>query len=203
MRAPTEQPNHAVLACRAALDMLKKVPELVAKWQPILNEQFDLGIGLNTGPAQVGNTGTKQKFKYGPLGNTVNLASRIQGATKHFKTRLLITDMTKSAIDEHASEDDIFLTRRLGKIRVINIPDDVNIHELVPEDYPNWQEVKSDCEEALDKYLAGDFRGAAGKLAHIQMAYPTDGPSLILLAKAAGCMYDPTQFSDVWILDSK
>ena len=57
-----------------------------------------IGIGLSSGPAQVGNTGSKLKFKYGPLGNTVNLASRIQGATKYLKTRVLITDATCRAL---------------------------------------------------------------------------------------------------------
>jgi class 3 adenylate cyclase len=201
--APTEQPNHAALACRAALDMLRKLPEIVAQWKPILNEEFDLGIGLNTGLARVGNTGTKLKFKYGPLGNTVNLASRIQGATKHFKARLLITEMTKVAIDQHASEDDNFFTRRLGKIQVVNIGKPVDIHEVVLNDYEDWDTLKTACEDALDKYLAGDFRGAAGTLAHIQVAHPTDGPSLILLARAVNCLCDPKTFSDVWILDSK
>ena len=107
--APTEQPDHATLACRAALDMLEKLPEMVGRWKPVLGEEFDLGIGVNTGTARVGNTGTIRKFKYGPLGTTVNLASRVQGATKHFKARLIITGQTKAAIDEG------FATRRLGK----------------------------------------------------------------------------------------
>jgi adenylate cyclase len=201
--APTEQPDHAIRACRAALDMLKQLPGVVARWKPILNEEFDLGIGINTGMARVGNTGTKLKFKYGPLGNTVNLASRIQGATKHFKARLLITEMTKAAVDLHAEDDQTFCTRRLGKIQVVNIGQPVDIYEVVPDDYEDWPTLKAACEDALDKYLAGNFREAAGTLAHIQVAHPTDGPSLILLARAVNCLCDPKLFSPVWILDSK
>ena len=51
------------------------------RWKETLGEEFDLGIGLNTGVAQVGNTGTQRKFKYGPLGPDVNLASRITQMT--------------------------------------------------------------------------------------------------------------------------
>ena len=58
---------------------------------------------MNTGPAQVGNTGTARKFKYGPLGHTVNLASRVQGATKHFKSRMLITEGTARPARRRAS----------------------------------------------------------------------------------------------------
>ena len=201
--APTEQPDHATLACKAALDMLQRLPGVVARWKPILEEEFDLGIGLNTGKARVGNTGTKRKFKYGPLGNTVNLASRIQGATKYLKARLLITANTKTAVDRHAGEEGTFCTRRLGKIRVVNIKEEVEVFELVPEGLPHWESLRKECEDALDLYLAQNFRDAAGKLAHIQVAHPSDGPSLILLSKAVNCLCDPKVFNEVWDLDSK
>ena len=47
-------------------------------WRDRLEESFSVGIGICSGPAHVGNTGSKKKFKYGPLGTTVNLASRLQ-----------------------------------------------------------------------------------------------------------------------------
>ena len=61
----------------------------------MLGEPLNVGIGINSGAAQVGNIGSSLKFKYGALGNTVNLASRVQGATKHLKSRLLITGATR------------------------------------------------------------------------------------------------------------
>jgi adenylate cyclase len=201
--APTNQPDHATLACRAALDMLKHLPETVARWRPTLEEEFDLGIGINTGIAQVGNTGTELKFKYGPLGNTVNLASRIQGATKYFKARLLITEMTKAAIDQSSNDEDIFRTRRLGKIRVVNIATPVGIYELVTEETPDWESLKTKCETALERYVEKDFRDAARILGKVQVDHPDDGPSLFLLSKVVNCLCDPKQFSEVWNLDSK
>src|SRR5262249_42295781 len=70
--APVKQEDHARLACRAALDMLGQVETLNQRWQSILGGPLRLGTGINTGVARVGNTGTRRKFKYGPLGNTVN-----------------------------------------------------------------------------------------------------------------------------------
>ena len=81
--APAEQPDHAVRACRAALAMRGGLPELNRRWEGRLGKAIGLGIGINSGAALVGNTGSRQKFKYGPLGHTVNLASRVEGATKH------------------------------------------------------------------------------------------------------------------------
>ena len=195
--APTEQPDHATLACRAALDMLERLPELVERWEPTLGEQFDLGIGVNTGTARVGNTGTIRKFKYGPLGTTVNLASRVQGATKHFKARLIITGQTKAAIDE------TFSTRRLGKVRVINIAEPVELYELVPTDYPDWSTLQTDYESALDHFEDGRFRPATWLLGNIQVKYPSDGPSLILLARVVNALCEREPFQPVWTLDSK
>ena len=196
--APTEQPDHATLACRAALDMLEKLPEMVARWKPVLGEDFDLGIGLNTGTARVGNTGTIRKFKYGPLGTTVNLASRVQGATKHFKARLIITGQTKEAIEEGD-----FATRRLGKVRVVNIVEPVELYELVPSDYPDWQTLQHGYESALSHFEAGHFRPAAGLLGNIQVNNPSDGPSLILLARVVNALCEAEPFDPVWTLGSK
>lgn len=195
--APTEQPDHATLACRAALDMLEKLPEMVARWQPVLGEEFDLGIGLNTGTARVGNTGTIRKFKYGPLGTTVNLASRVQGATKHFKARLIITGQTKAAIKDE------FATRRLGKVRVVNIVEPVELYELVPADHPDWATLQVDHEAALDHFENSRFRQSAGLLAKIQGSCPSDGPSLILLARVVNAWCEAEPFDPVWTLGSK
>ncbi len=96
--APAEQPDHARLACRAALQMLEILPEMNEEWIGEIGQPFDLGIGLNTGIARVGNTGSRHKFKYGPLGNTVNMASRVQGVTKYLKVRLLVTQATRERL---------------------------------------------------------------------------------------------------------
>jgi adenylate cyclase len=85
--APAEQPDHAQRACRAALDMLACMPRLDERWQTKIGVPTAFGVGVSTGPARVGNSGSQHKFKYGPLGNTVNLGSRVQGATKHLKCR--------------------------------------------------------------------------------------------------------------------
>ncbi|WP_435017363.1 adenylate/guanylate cyclase domain-containing protein [Tundrisphaera sp. TA3] len=195
--APQAQPDHARLACRAALDMLGKLDPLVRKWEPILGEPFDLGIGLNTGPAQVGNTGSPRKFKYGPLGNTVNLASRVQGATKHFHTRLIVTGET------HAKLDAGFATRRLGRVRVVNIAEPVELYEVVPGDDPRHADLRAAHEKALAHYENRDLRASARLLGNLQVENPTDGPSLILLSRVVSALCDGDSFDPVWTLSSK
>jgi len=101
--APVPQEDHAVRACRAALAMLDELPALNARWQEIAGMPLALGIGLNTGLAQVGNTGSTRKLKYGPHGHTVNLASRIEDATKKLGVPLLISAETRQLLPEHFS----------------------------------------------------------------------------------------------------
>jgi adenylate cyclase len=195
--APQEQPDHATLACKAALDMLDKLPATVQRWKDVLGEDFALGIGLNTGTARVGNTGTARKFKYGPLGNTVNLASRVQGATKHFHTTCLITGSTRAALEGH------FCTRRLSKVQVVNISEPVDLHELAPQCHPNWDDLQTRYEAALAHFESREFRDAAHILGSLQRENPADGPSLMLLARAVNALCDPDTYDPVWRFDKK
>jgi adenylate cyclase len=90
--APAPQSDHAARACRAGQAMLDALPALNARWSNLAKTSLGLGIGINTGEALVGNTGSKTRLKYGPHGFVVNLASRVQSATKLFGEPLLITE---------------------------------------------------------------------------------------------------------------
>ena len=196
--APGEQPDHARLACRAALDMLARLPPLNERWQAVLQEPMGLGIGINTGPARVGNTGSRHKFKYGPLGNTVNLASRGQGATKYLKCKLLITGATAAKLDSE------FAARRLCQVRVVNIGQPVALHELVPVGQAGWPEARVTYEEALGEFERRNFSRAARILGDWRERQPGDAPALLLLSRAVQCMVEePDPFDSVWVLPGK
>jgi adenylate cyclase len=191
--APEEQPDHARLACRAALDMLRRLPELNERWRGELGEPMALGIGISTGPAQVGNTGSRHKFKYGPLGNTVNLASRVQTATRHFRRPLLITEATRAELG------DAFAARRLCQARVRNITRPVGLYELVPEGEPDWPAAREEYARALGEFERGQFTTAAHTLAAWLARRPDDWPALLLLHRAVECMVsEPAPSDPVW-----
>jgi adenylate cyclase len=83
-----------------------------------------MGVGLNTGTAQVGNTGSSRKLKYGPHGLTVNLASRVQDATKKVGVPVLIS----SAVQERLPAG--FTTHAVGAVQLAGIKDPVTLYEL-------------------------------------------------------------------------
>jgi adenylate cyclase len=196
--APKEAPDHARLACLSALDILDALPEIDARWQPVLGEATDVGIGINSGLAQVGNTGSSRKFKYGALGNTVNLASRVQGATRYLKTRLVVTDSTQAQLGDE------FPARRLGKAAFVNIAGHVELYQLSPPAAPGWEALRSGYQDALSRFETRRFRETIQILGNLLADYPDDGPSLILLSRAVNSMVDDASaFDPVWKLPGK
>lgn len=196
--APSPQANHAMLACMAARLMAEQASKIDAAWMETIGCPTSFGIGVNSSIARVGNTGSSRKFKYGPLGNGVNLASRVQGATKYLKVPSIITGSTKVLLD------DSFLTRRLCRVRVVNIVEPVELFELDCGSDPRTRERFRHYEDALAAFEAGNFSAAAQALGNLLAAWPADGPSLVLLSRAVDCMIrEPQDFSPVWELPGK
>jgi adenylate cyclase len=125
--APVPQEDHVARACRAALAMLGELPGLNTQWTATVGTPLALGIGVNTGMAQVGNTGSSRKLKYGPHGLTVNLASRVQDATKRVGAPLLISPAVKERLPTS------FQTRPVGAVTLAGISEPVMLHELQDE----------------------------------------------------------------------
>jgi adenylate cyclase len=196
--APGEQPDHASRACRSAIEMLKRVDPLRERWQEITPDTFGIGIGINTGMAQVGNTGSAIKFKYGPLGNTVNLASRVQGITKKLGIAAMITDSTAEAIG------DAFDHRRLAKVRPVGIVEPIGVHELRVAADDTWRQMAKRYESALDAFTRGDLSGAARQLASLVDEHPDDNPCVVLLGRVVDAMTGrESKDNPVWVMDSK
>jgi adenylate cyclase len=197
--APVAQDDHAVRACRAALAMRAEMPALNATWEARLGGKLGVGIGLNTGPALVGNVGSRIKFKYGPLGHTVNLASRVEGATKQLGVPIMMTGATRERIGE------TFATRRLCQARVVGIRGTVDLYELHAErGDPEWHSRRAAYERALSLYEAGEWGEAC------QALYPVlsegrdsyDVPSLTLIGRAVECLKQPPAGFDA-VIDLK
>lgn len=177
--APDEtQTDHAARACRSALDMIDRMADINQKWTSVIGVPTQLGIGINTGEAQVGNVGSAFKFKYGALGNTVNMASRVQGATKAFKTKVLLTEHTYAAVKDQ------FPMRMLGKVKVIGISKEVELYELFSRDFPNGAEACVEYKKAWDLFVEARFTEAARTLGNWRAKSPEDDPVLMLLYRS-------------------
>ncbi|TWT91897.1 adenylate/guanylate cyclase domain-containing protein [Neorhodopirellula pilleata] len=193
--APADQPHHAELACQAALAMLQKVEPLRQRWSDITPERFGIGIGINTGNARVGNTGSRVKFKYGPLGNTVNIASRVQGMTKQFGVTALVTQSTLEAVQ--ASRDTSVITfRQIADVRPVGVQSHLRIHQLAHQSTPAWNDLKDRYEEALQNFHDNNLTRAARVLVSLMDTHPEDTPSTMLLQRVVDAIVRGEQSVD-------
>lgn len=119
-----DKPN-AKLAAQAALDMMTRLHQLNAEWAKIGKPPLDIGIGLHTGEVIFGNVGTGKKVDFTAIGDAVNLASRLEGANKEYKTHIIVSDATRGELGEAAA------VRSLGSIVVKGKTVPVEIFELL------------------------------------------------------------------------
>ncbi len=195
--APEQCTDHAARAIQALHEMLRVAPEISRDWQLRIGGETHVGYGLNSGLAVVGNTGSKLRFRYAPLGDTVNLASRLQGSTKYFKVNSILSHATAQSCPPNAR-------RRLGRIRVVNRDRDTSVYEYTRQVDAQWTETKKRYEEALDIFEAGDFRGAIQRLGALLAVNPDDGPTLLLLSRSYAAMTQgPDSHHPVWTLPGK
>jgi len=123
--APMDHPIHAEIACSSSLEMMKKLRELQVKWKKDGIPSFDIGIGLNTGNAIIGNMGSKNRFDFTAMGDNVNIASRMEGLNKMYGTNIIITEHTYKIVK------DKFETRKLDAVRVKGKKKPILIYELL------------------------------------------------------------------------
>jgi adenylate cyclase len=95
---PHDDPEHAVHALEAAIEMQKRLEKLRGKWAQYHSSDLAIGIGLHTGDAMVGNVGSKDRMEYTAIGDTVNIASRLEAATKDHGCRIILSFDTASEI---------------------------------------------------------------------------------------------------------
>lgn len=176
--APASQADHAELACCAARQMAAKLAEVNLRWSAELGGPVRLGIGLNSGVARVGNTGSQQKFKYGPLGDVVNVASRVQGATKYLGADCLITGETLKKLPAGAA------VRRLARVRAVNIDHPIDLYEIIASPPPDWDQLCARYNRALIALEREEWETAQRLAAQLADEFPHDAATLALCERA-------------------
>ncbi|MBK7864817.1 MAG: adenylate/guanylate cyclase domain-containing protein [Archangiaceae bacterium] len=171
--APTEQPDHALRACRAAWAMLQKLEELKAKWRAENYPEFDIGVGINTGPMIVGNMGSDVRVDYTVMGDAVNLGSRLEGTNKEYDTKIILGEGT------YPSVKDQVIARRLGAVRVKGKRKPVEIYELrgIGKAAGAEAEAIARFDEGLDAYVEQKWDVAEAAFKRVLELWPDDAPT--------------------------
>jgi len=140
--APLDTPDHALRACRAALACQSRLAAMGPGLEARYGHKLHMRIGLNTGPAVVGNMGSSRRFDYTAMGDTVNLAARLEGACKPFGISILAGEGTVAA----AGPD--IVAREIDRLRVVGKSLPTRIFEIVGR----REDVGADALARLDSF---------------------------------------------------
>jgi adenylate cyclase len=147
--APLDQADHAVRACRAALECQKRLEERRPAFAQKSGHELFMRVGLNSGPAVVGNMGSHSRFDYTAMGDTINMASRLEGACKQYSVPILVGEGTFRMAQES------ILAREVDLIRVVGKSKPERVYQILEEKSrasQEWEESVAVFHQALDSY---------------------------------------------------
>lgn len=177
--SPMNQPNHALLACRAATEIAKCTEELSKIWHSRIGQALRVGIGVNTGTAQVGNSGSSRRLKYGPRGSAINIASRLESSTKEVGIPIVVSENTANAVAEQ------FESRRICTTLLKGLTKPISLYELADMDNDRMRKEEwKTYSRALDAVESERFAEAIQLLTELQLANNSDFVSEYLLNRA-------------------
>jgi adenylate cyclase len=176
--APLDQEDQALRACRAALAQHATLTELNRRFADLGLPPLSLRIGLHTGEAIVGNLGSQRRFDYTAVGDTVNLASRLEGLNKFYHTAIMASEATVLEAQSAVEFRELDLVAVKGREAPVRVYEVLTVTGALP---PGVAAARQDFARGLERYRQGDFAGAAAHFALALTEAPDDGPSQIFL----------------------
>ena len=201
--APIPQPDHPLLACRTALQMNEALRRLNSDWAQQGKPHLNIRIGINTGPMVVGNMGSAGKFAYTVIGDSVNLASRLEGANKEYRTTIMVSEQTYNFVRNG------ILARKLDRITVKGRTEPVATYELLQEldapVEPELREFLAVYEEGLERYYGRRWSEAIALFERALGLKPGDGPSALYISRALAYAASPPppDWDGVFVMTTK
>lgn len=200
--APRGEPHHASLACFAALDSQTELAKLREEWKREGYPEMSARIGINSGPLVVGNMGSQKRLEYTVMGDSVNLASRLEGANKYYDTLILLGPRTYELARQDIEAREVDLMRVKGKHEPVVVYELLARKGALPS---HKQLVVGTYLEGLRAYKNRDFKLAVTKFEAALQLDPKDGPTRVYLARAQEFLANPpaADWDGVYELKSK
>jgi len=194
--APLRDEHHASHALDGAFAMLEALEDVNKEFTAEGMKPLAMGIGLNTGFMNVGNMGSEFRMAYTAMGDNVNLGSRLEGLTKPYGVKIIVSEMTAVAAPEYAY-------RHLDKVRVkgrsepVTILEPLGLRDSLEDSTWSWL---SAYQEAVDIYLGANFIQAKALFEKLQKEHPQDSLPGIYLERIEHYRIEPPgpDWDGVW-----
>ncbi|MBI5475884.1 MAG: CHASE2 domain-containing protein [Ignavibacteriales bacterium] len=201
--APIPQSDHAFLACRAAVQMQRRLDELRNNWLKEGKPELKVRIGINTGEVVVGNMGGADRFDYTIIGDSVNLGARLESANKQYKTKVMISSSTYQYVSEKIISRELDLLVVMGKTEPIRVYELIGINgESLPAEKLMTVEL---YKKGLAHYRKKEWDEAVKEFEKVLKISPDDFPSQLYIERSY--LYKknppPENWNGVFILQTK
>lgn len=199
--APNEMHDHAITAQKTAIEMLERLYECRENWCFPGIDRVEIGVGISSGEVIVGNMGSEKRFDYTVMGDQVNLASRLEGLTKSYGVKILVSEFTRNQTMEGITYREIDLVRVKGKEKP------VAVYEPLLKDY--FSEGRFDFippfEQGIKAYRNQNWEEAISFFNQTLTIKPEDNPSLIYIERCKKMAMSPPGpgWDGVWVMTSK
>jgi adenylate cyclase len=197
--APVERPDHPLRAVRTALRCQEKLAELRPGFRARTGRDLFMRIGVNTGPAVVGNLGSRTRFDYSMIGDAVNLAARLEGANKQFGTATMVSESTWALVKDRVRG------RELGRIVVVGRSAPVRVYEPragagADAAAPGRERLDASFAAGLAHYYGGRLADAA---ALFSVTAAEDPAAAAYVRRCEKLLGEQAACDGTWVLDSK
>ena len=201
--APLVEPRDADNAVATSIEMIRALDRFNQNRTSSGLDPIEVGIGISTGEVVAGSVGTTKRMDYTVIGESVNLAARLEGANKHYGTRVLVSDSTMSQLKSALSWREIDLMRVTGTNKLISVFEPLDCYSEAVR--ANLNRVRGAYQKGLRLYRQRQWREAPSYFEQVLASCPNDTPSRLYINRCRYYLDEPPaeDWDGVWILEKK
>jgi adenylate cyclase len=201
--APFPSDQDADKAMQVGNQMMRALRELNEQRLEAGKNELDIGIGVNTGELFAGNIGSPKRMDYTAIGDTVNLAARLEGATKYYGVKTLFSEFTKAALTQNIASRDIDLIRIKGKQLPVSVFEALDHH--IEETFPNMLKAVGVFAAGIAEYRQRQWAPAGEAFNEVLSLAYGDRPAELYAERARHYLHNPPaeDWDYVWVMETK
>ncbi|MBN2875593.1 MAG: response regulator, partial [Spirochaetales bacterium] len=188
--APVSYEDNAMRAIQAAVDMIQAMSQVETGFLTLPATGYAIGIGVHEGPAIVGNIGSSDKFDYTAIGDTVNIASRLEGLTKHYHRRILVSEEIAAKTGSRFDLREVDRVKVKGKLNATSLFAVEDVEDALPE------EARSQFDKGMKLYKQGNWETALDYFRGIGQAGIDDPISQAFIERCEEFLRNPPESWD-------